>query len=490
MNRGREKGDIYRHKRKMYILASELRGGIKEGYLNPDIADDVLECYRNYSDKSEIVIPSGNEFKAMPPTAAGRRYFADSLGMLMHDRDRFSDMVKKRDEGQALSVEELFSEGLEDIVKVIDKVISDYFTASGLTPEDEPIKDKAVRKKGREDFLISRREYEKVIKENLREYGVHIIEKLGKEDFANKEESLLAKDVTDPLFEAMVESEPLGYLLYDDVLRELSDTTKRSMKESIKYKASVSVFKEKIFPSFFSKDMDSGSHDILKVAFLEYRNYIEKNLKRQADIRESCLYYGKCLLKGEPVDRIMYKKIKDNLNLEAELIDDSYPLTDLPGFKVISSTEAKKIKSPKDLDEINKLTGEVKRYYETHPYQFDGQCLISALSDTELLSRTLDKAEAISAAIDDFSKSKKAQKLKPADWFDLLDCWVLCECLMRSGYPIIDFINEHQKDTVGEATQEFLRLLPDISYSTAERTVRFALREVIIERSGFNVSRE
>ena len=54
----------------------------------------------------------------------------------------------------------------------------------------------------------------------------------------------------------------------------------------------------------------------------------------------------------------------------------------------------------------------------------------------------------------------------------------------------IDFINEHQKDTVGEATQEFLRLLPDISYSTAERTVRFALREVIIERSGFNVSRE
>ncbi|MCR5098490.1 MAG: hypothetical protein K6B14_06035 [Lachnospiraceae bacterium] len=485
MNKGREKEDAYRKKRKMYMAASTARGA-REGYLNPDIAEDVLECYQKYADSDELVIPSGKEFHSMPPTAAGRKYFANSLAMLMHARDRFSGMAEHKKDGVTGKVDPLFFEGLEETCQVIDKVIGDYFTASGLTLKGEQIKDKSVRKKGRMDFLMSRLLYEKTIRQNLMNYGVRIIEKLGKDEDTTKLISLY-QSFSDPIFDRMVDSEPLAELLYADVVRKLTTLTENAVKEAAKYKAYVKVFKEKLYPMFYSKDTDPTSRDILKAAFLEYRNYIEMNLKRLADIRESCLYYGMCVLKSEPVDRIMYEKIQKCINLEAEFMDDSILLSDLPGFQTHTGSNDKKVEVALDFETIQNETNEIRGYFNTHPYQFDGQCLRSAINDIETLAATLAKAEAISVAIEEFSKTKKAGKLKADDWFDLLDSWVFCECLMRVGYPIIDFINEHSDDNVGNATKAFSTLLPNISYSTAEKTVRFALREVMIERSGLDV---
>ena len=79
-------------------------------------------------------------------------------------------------------------------------------------------------------------------------------------------------------------------------------------------------------------------------------------------------------------------------------------------------------------------------------FVFQQMHLVSNLSLMENVSVTgfLDKKKTAAE-----SKTKAAGKLKADDWFDLLDSWVFCECLMRVGYPIIDFINEHSDDDDG-----------------------------------------
>ena len=477
------KEDIYRLKRKMYMAASMARGGIKEGYLNPDIAENVLEIYKSIKDSDNIQIPSGKEFLSMPPTAAGRKYFASSLAALMCSRDRFLDNEYLTKNGITAGLDPLFFDGLSDAARVIDKVLSDYFTASGITPGGEHIEDKAVRKKGREDFLKSRQLYETTIQKTLTDYGVRIIKKLGEDaDFKPSESPAF-----DTVFERMVDADPLAELLYEDVVRHLRGVTERAVAEAAGYRASVLVFKEKFFPKFYSKDTDPVSRDILKAAFLEYRNYVEMRLLGLADIRESCLYYGRCVLQSEPVDRIMYEKILKCINMEAEFMSDDILLDNLPGYEVYKRKKMEEIEAPSDLKNIQNMTKNLRKYYDIHPFQFDGQCLRSAIDDVRGLGLTLSKAEVLSGAIEDFSRSKAAHDLVADEWFDLLDCWVFSECIVRVGYPIIDFINEHHGASVGQATDDFRTLLPYISYASCERTVRFALREVIIERSGLNV---
>ena len=48
----REKGDLYWKKRTYYLEAADARGGLKEGYLNRDMAEEGLSAYEEMKKNS------------------------------------------------------------------------------------------------------------------------------------------------------------------------------------------------------------------------------------------------------------------------------------------------------------------------------------------------------------------------------------------------------------------------------------------------------
>ena len=142
----RQKGDIYWKKRKRYLAAAASRNGLKEGYINPDMAADVLQHYEELKAVDEPIVLSGNEFSERPPTAVGRRAFSDAVASVMHVRDLYKKILSNP--GDERTEDQIISGGMEKNLSVITQVVDDFFTASGLTQDGEKISDKDVRKKG------------------------------------------------------------------------------------------------------------------------------------------------------------------------------------------------------------------------------------------------------------------------------------------------------------------------------------------------------
>ena len=91
-------------------------------------------------------------------------------------------------------------------------------------------------------------------------------------------------------------------------------------------------------------------------------------------------------------------------------------------------------------------------------------------------------------AIDSFTKSDEAKALNKDQWVELFEGWIVADAMLRVTYPIMDFVMDHKDDTVGDATEALNGIIDDISYIEAEGHSRLALREIVLERSGYNVS--
>ena len=69
----KEKNDLYWQKRKHYISVLNSKGGFKERYLNPDTAEDVMECYASHKDDPRQFVPVGDDVRVrrnQPPRVA------------------------------------------------------------------------------------------------------------------------------------------------------------------------------------------------------------------------------------------------------------------------------------------------------------------------------------------------------------------------------------------------------------------------------------
>lgn len=477
---------LYCNKRRLYMTANMIRDNIKESSLNADIAEDVLELYEKYKDVKIAFIPVGDEFDPFPPTAAGRMYFADSIARVMHDVDVIKTLNENKGSIVADSVEEIFLESIGSAASVMERITQSYLKASGVRADHTPIEDIKERRKYRDEFYAAKAEYERIVKNNQLRCGDKVMEKM-RIDAGIPERMPVEVETRDIPFESLIESEPNAELLFYDEIVKMRRIIADSMTEAAERSASKEALLKIALNVFLDKSVPLPRRRVIKFAFFRYRKSVDNLIKRSIDVREACVYYAKCLIKDEPVDRIIYEKIKEHLKSEVDVINDGLLLSEIPGFSM-SAQKHREYDLPRDYDSIMKVVERLNDIRNAHPYLFDAQCILSVFCDTDVLNEASSRARICNMAIDSFTKSDEAKALNKDQWVELFEGWIVADAMLRVTYPIMDFVMDHKDDTVGDATEALNGIIDDISYIEAEGHSRLALREIVLERSGYNVS--
>ncbi len=480
----RSKNDIYWQKRKFYISVMNSKGGFKERYINQDTAEDVMECYDTYGDHGTLFIPTGREFSSFPPTAGGEKYFADSVARLLRasedlDNESVEKMLSEGDFGE--EAKKLLATGLCNIGAMSKKVLDYYFAACGYV-DRKSTDDKEGQAKARSSFAKARAEYEEKISKVFREFGDSIIGSVFDKDDSSPVSDTGSGDL---LFEALAEkSGESGF--FDDELNDIRLKLKDIRSKSASLETVRDSLQKMLIETYVRKFTYPALRQIMTRAFLEYRLGVDEKLRDLSDYREACYYYTLWMTEEEPVDALTKERITAHFEDEPELIDEEKRFSEITGYVSPEVNNDGKLAELDDLDAILGAADELRDYINTHPGVTDCQSLLSLAGAYGELSAAAEKAEELFVASDRYTKSKAASKIDRQTWLKVFEGWVLADTFCRVAYPILEFIEKASDLTVGEATEELRGILPEISYSSAERGSRLVLQQIILERSGVN----
>ena len=334
----RQKESLYWRKRILYMNAAEERGGLREGYINKDTAEDAIYAYENPKSEEEIKekhFPTGREFLNCPPSAAGERYYAASVASLMHVKDYLEGLSSAEGKDVPDVVKEVFGDNLSDVVKVIEKAIDDYFLASGIDRKTgKTVEDKEIRKKNKEVFLKSRRLYENCIEKYIIEYGNKKIKTVMEEN-GIKEKMQVDLPETDPDFDAIIAQDPGGAALFDRDLSILRQEIDEARYEAAQRLASRDALREVFFKKLNDNKADPLRTEAIMPAVLRYRAEVEHKVNEKLDTRKACLLRAKELLTDDedidilkeeldadvPENTSIPSEFYDNANADAEFFD-------------------------------------------------------------------------------------------------------------------------------------------------------------------------
>ena len=430
----REKGDLYWKKRTYYLEAADARGGLKEGYLNRDMAEEVLSAYEEMKKNTVLFAPKGKEFRPCPPSAAGRQSYADSVARLMCVRDRLIGIMEGTisDGDMNPVVREIFADATEKTLSLMRQVIDDFFLACGLYENGQPVEDKEVKKNARISFEKSSALFESKIEKAVANYGSTIMNNLRKE--AGIEARIKTR-----------ESE------------ELCERGQIQLSEAAELTAAKEALEKYLFDKYFRSDTDPMRRRIATGAFFRYRHSI---------------------------DRLIYEKVKEYIDLKSVTCEQNIEMRNLKGFTVPQEVpyEEGEPKSPEEIIELGDLLLEQKR---SLPGLIDAQNISSIALYSGELGLLYARARVLNRAIDRFTLSKESNGIGRDKWLALFEHWVMAETICRVSAPIMEFLKDNENATVGEAQAELLKIRNDISYIFAEPESRMALRKMVLERSGY-----
>ncbi|MCR4797954.1 MAG: hypothetical protein K5853_05830 [Lachnospiraceae bacterium] len=482
----REKGDIYWRKRIMYIASAASKSGRKAGYLNRDTAEDTLDIYRGTKPALVSPYPGGKEFYVCPPTAAGQKYFAESVASLMHVRDYIKEILSS--EGLLIHevVRTLFYDSMHLTLNVTEAVINDFFAISGLDPEGKELLNKPDRKTAVSAFKKSCEEYEKTVSRIFSVSSEKMIQMLCAEAGLDSSSPTDAP-LTDESFEGLLESDPASVMLYGDEMNKLRRIMGAALQETADRKHLREELKQMFFEKYYNDEVDPVLRRLVTDAFLEYRHQVDNRLIRLLYTRQACYYYAYYLITDEPVDAVIHKRIREDLDVDVdvdvEVLDEGMLLNELPGFALIEE-DASFDEIPSSYEDIIASGNVLRQYLLAHPGQFDAQCLLSVAVGNEELGGVLHRAFLLAKGVDIFTAGGKAEDMDKSRWILLFDTWVVSYTICRVIVSMTEFLNENKTVTVGVATKKLLTLLPDISYTAVEKHSREVLREIILLRSG------
>ena len=483
----RQKGDIYWQKKLYYIAGSEARGEQKAGFMNLDIAEDVLAAYEKRRKEKPKSFPTGREFHSCPPSAAGQQHFAASIAELMCTRDYFEELLSAKENAGESVAFEIFQDGLEKVLSDIRQVLNDFFTSSGINENGAPIKDPAVIKAGRVAFRTSVQKYENGVEKRLKDYGRAIIERMA-EEIGIEDISPSDFDPMDISFEKMLKDNESDAVIFEKQINAIRNTIEEARMEAAKQIMLKNMLLKELFARYYNPASDLLKRDIITNAFYEYRHLIDLKVRDLLYVREANYYYAMNLLTDEPVDDIMAQLIEEHLEETPETLDEDMPLEDIPDFRVPVEPEMET--DSEDESFIENISKEIRVYLDSHPGQMDAQCLLSIVTGIQDICMVAHKARMLDIAIERFTLDKaKTESLSSKDWLNIFESWVMADTVCRVSFPIIEFVRDYKEQTILEATDELKKILPDISYTMEERKSREVMRQVIIERSGARVSR-
>ena len=479
----RQKGDIYWKKRKRYLAAAAARNGLKEGYLNHDMAVDVLDRYEALKAVKERIIITGNEFSERPPTAVVRRAFADSVAALMHERDRYKHILETMDEDEIRSEDKIMADRMEENLGLIEHVIDDFFMASGTTQEGEKISDKDVRKKGNAAFKKSSEEFSDRISKSYREIGVRYIEEIREKN--GLKELMDAPDPgAGPVFTLITDKYADAAAKNKDVIERLKQANTAARHKSAQLMAGVEAIRGKVSQEYFDAGSDAMRRFLLERTFDEYSSRIDEQLSELLKIQEASVFCAAWVLASLPMDPILKPYIDAGWGCEPDYIDGSMRLNELPGFIFLKEYERRdSLGELKKLEDIKRVGEKLKAYLYTHPWQFDGQCLMSICRGTEDLPAIVADAKHVRDTVDMLTEQTDfADKLGLEERIELYNIWVMSDLISRVGYMLTEFLTAHENATVSESEEDLKKLLPEMSYSKLGRLCREAVKRLMRER--------
>ena len=481
----RQKGDIYWKKRKRYLAAAASRNGLKEGYINPDMAADVLQHYEELKAVDEPIVLSGNEFSERPPTAVGRRAFSDAVASVMHVRDLYKKILSNP--GDERTEDQIISGGMEKNLSVITQVVDDFFTASGLTQDGEKISDKDVRKKGMAAYKKSSEVYAAIISASYRELGVRYIEEIRNKN--GLKELMDAPDPgTGPVFGMVTEKDPQAAEKHKDVIERLKEANKAARLEAAQLMAGVDAIREKVTQEYFDEKADERRKFLLEGAFSMYSSSVDERICKLLYIQEATVACAAWVLLSLPVDPMLKQYIKDEWGAAPEYLNGDIKISEMQGFVFLKEHERRNaLGDMTELEDFRETAEKLKNYLYTHPWQFDAQCLMSICRGTEELPAVVADTKYIRDRLDRLTQEGYADKLELKERIELYNIWVMADLICRVGYLMTEFLTAHEKATVNNAAEDLKKYLPFMSYSKQGRQCRETVKRLMRERTSTDV---
>ncbi len=481
----RQKGDLYWRKRILYIKSASVRGGHHEGYLNRDTAEDTLVCYEKSETEAQPFL-TGRELVICPPTAAGQWLFSDSVASLMRIRDMIRDTDTTEPKGDNNEFEDLahkiLIDGGKNLYSLIDRMIEDYFIASGIDHDKKPVSDRDKIRAARDSFNKNRDLYEGEIHKVILANGTRFIKILAKQ-MGIEEHMPVPYEITDRAFLKMKEAE--NYPIYEEELNKLYEVMISARREAMESLIAKDKLIGDIYSKYFNKGGDSMRRKILMTSFFEYRHEIDKNAQKLMAVREAGYYYARYLLYDEAVDPLTFDRIKTFFKKQPVTLEDDMLIETIPDFSIPEENRGCD-EGDYDYDAISTAIDEIMDYMDLYPGKFYAQSLLSVVTDNDSLGAFAHKVRTLDRAIDRFTLSGGASELDKDMFLKVFEGWVMADALYRVTSYIMYFCFEHRYDTVSEATEALSAILPDMNYAACERKSRGVIRKIILERSGFN----
>lgn len=479
----REKGDIYWRKRKRYLAAAAVRNGLKEGYFNPDMAEDVLERYKEIKSADKRIFLTGNEFEERPPTAVGRRAFADAVASLMKERDRFERLINDLPGDDNSSENQILMGGLEEIVAAIEQVLGDYFTASGLTQDGEKISDKAERRRAIEAFEKSSELYHMLLDRNNKELAVRFVSEL-RSKYGLEEQMDAPKPGPGPVFSMLTENYPDVVEKNKELIEKLESINESSRHEAARIVKAREALKEKVTAEYFDEGTEKGRKAILDKTFSQYSFYIDEQLGELLYVQEATAAYAGWVLFSAPVDPILEQYISPEWGPKAEVMDPKMKLSDQEEFIHLKEYDREaEVGEVNSIADVRQKALEIRKYLYAHPWQFDAQCITTISRGTKALPGIVADAKAIRNGLDRLTEKGYLKGLSMEEGIELYETWILVDNITRVGYAVMDFTIGHEDSTLKEAAEDLKKMLPYMSYSKQERICKDAVRQLIAARS-------
>ena len=481
----RDKNDLFWVKKRRYMVSSEVKGTTNRGYFNPEMAAEVKGAYDRYDKGHELYDLNGNEFMDHPATASGQMSFAKSIAMMMHTLDDIEASLADGNGGSDPTAS-FFSEILEEAGELIRDVINAFFTGCGVDADGNETIDRKKRNEALEEFYEKRKEYEVLIKTEKRIAGSEMIDVIRE---SNGIEERIETDLSgeDEGFEELI----AGHSEAADACGEKIDQLRAICKEAITEAAECEKGRRELWDVVRKTIEDESQNDhtrsLLKPAFDSYSFDVDMNIRRLLYKREAAYYLARWLVCREPVDGIIAVRIAEISDEKPDILDGEMQLSEVPGFVKPVEKTGTPLKDPDDPDEISALGEKIQKYLYTHPYQFESQCLLSILNDTEELMDHLSMAGALVDAIDRITLSDRFRGMNQSDAQKLYEVWVKADIFSRIGDTVMEIVIENCDNTVREATDAITAILPTISYYAVEKESSAALKQIILERGGFNV---
>ena len=196
----------------------------------------------------------------------------------------------------------------------------------------------------------------------------------------------------------------------------------------------------------------------------------------------------KWLLFEEPVDELIFSHIVKHFDLAPKLLNRDMLLKDLKGY--VHPDEAAEYPLPEDMEQMLDMAGEVSQYVDSHPDQFDAQCLTSIISEIDGLCDCAAKAWSVLQWIDGYTLTDAFRAPDREGKIKLFRVCVQMDVVCHAGNTMIDFLVDFENSPLEEVSGRLTNMLPWISYSILEKQSKEALGVIFMERSGFHVSDE